>query len=139
MIAEPEWTGGTADRAAWSVRGMQETVTDQGGAFRFAGLPDGTYRVRAARPGAAEAALSLAPGVVDETERGADQGRRARRTAARSARSQLADGKPAAAFTLALGRHERRRRSRRKDGAFALPAAAGTLPAHDQRARVSSS
>ena len=49
VMAEPVWSGGTADERAWSVRGLQEVVTDPGGGFRIAGLPPGEYRVRAAR------------------------------------------------------------------------------------------
>ena len=63
VIAEPVYDGGVAARASWTVRGVQEVVTDQGGAFHFAGLPDGTYRVRAARPGAPESDLDLAKSV----------------------------------------------------------------------------
>lgn len=61
VIAEPVWSGGVDDRAAWSVRGIQEAVTSQGGGFRFVGLPDGTYHLRAARPGASDSALALSP------------------------------------------------------------------------------
>jgi len=63
VIAEPVYDGGVAARASWTVRGIQEVVTDQGGGFRFAGLPDGTYRVRAAPPGAPESDLDLASSV----------------------------------------------------------------------------
>jgi RNA polymerase sigma factor (sigma-70 family) len=62
VIAEPDFAAAsTVDRIAWNVRGEQETVTDQAGKFHFPGLPDGTYQVRAARLGATEHALSLAP------------------------------------------------------------------------------
>lgn len=124
VIAEPDWTGGTGDRAAWGVRGVQETVTDQGGGFRFAGLPDGAYTVRAARPGAAEAVLWLSSGVVTKPNAApikivvpADG--RAIGTV------QLADGKPATVFTVALG-NTNPLPFVAKDGAFAVPAAAGT-------------
>ena len=60
VIAEPLYDGGVAARAAWTVRGVQQVVTDQGGGFRFTGLPEGLYRIRAARPGAPESALDLA-------------------------------------------------------------------------------
>jgi len=124
VIAEPDWTGGTTDRAAWSVRGVQETVTDQAGAFRFAGLPDGSYRVRAARPGANEAALGLSPGVVTKPNAAAikivvpAEGRAIGKV-------QLADGKPAAAFTITLA-NTNPLPFVTKDGAFSAPAAAGT-------------
>lgn len=124
VIATPDWTGGTAERAAWSVRGVQETITDQGGAFRFAGLPDGSYRVRAARPGASDAALWLSTGVMTKPKAApvkivvpAD-GRVI-------GKIQFADGAPAAAFTIALG-GTRPLPFVTKDGAFAVPAAVGT-------------
>ena len=126
VIAEPDWSGGTADRAAWSVRGVQEAVSDQAGAFRFAGMPDGSYRVRAARPGASEATLALSPGVVTKPSAtpikivvpadGHAVGK-----------VQLADGKPAAAFTITLG-NTNPLAFTPKDGAFLVTGAAGTYP-----------
>ena len=126
VIALPEWSGGRADRTAWDVRGVQETVTDQGGAFRFAGLPDGSYRVRAARPGASEAALWLSDGVVTKPDGGAieivvpAEGRAVGKV-------QLPDGKPPLAFSAALGGTNPLAFAT-KDGSFILPAAAGTYP-----------
>ncbi len=126
VIAEPDWTGGTADRAAWSVRGVQQAVTDQAGVFRFAGLPDGVYRVRAARPGASESALDLAapvsakPGDPPIRIIVAADGRVI-------GKLQLPDGKPPLAFSVALG-SSRPIPVSSKDGAFALPAAAGSYP-----------
>ncbi|MBK9036298.1 MAG: carboxypeptidase regulatory-like domain-containing protein [Myxococcales bacterium] len=52
--------GGPAEQSAWSVRGTQQVVTDPGGSFRFAGLPAGDYRVRAARGDAGEEAVYAA-------------------------------------------------------------------------------
>ena len=63
VVVEPEWSGGTEDLVAWTVRGVQHAVTDQGGSFAFSGLPDGAYRLRAARPGAPVSALDLARSV----------------------------------------------------------------------------
>lgn len=62
LFAEPEWTGALGERESWAVRGSMLEVADGGGRFSFTGLPDGKYRVRAAAPNAAEAALWLAPG-----------------------------------------------------------------------------
>ena len=124
MIARPDWTGGTADPAAWAVRGVQETVTDQGGGFRFAGLPDGSYRVRAARPSAHEAALWLSTGVVTKPNAASIKvvvpvdGRAIGKV-------QLADGKPATMFTITFG-DTRPLPFVTTDGAFAVPAVAGT-------------
>lgn len=124
VIAEPDWTGVTGDRAAWSVRGVQQTVTDQAGAFRFAGLPDGPYRVRAARPGASEAALWLSAGVMTKPN---DPPIKVVVSADGRAHGkvQFADGKPATAFTITLG-NTTPVPFVVKDGAFAVPAAAGT-------------
>ncbi|NVB81474.1 MAG: carboxypeptidase regulatory-like domain-containing protein, partial [Kofleriaceae bacterium] len=124
VIAEPDWSVATADRAAWAVRGVQETVTDQGGAFRFAGLPDGPYRVRAARSGANEAALDLSTGVVTKPNAApikvvvTADGRAI-------GKLQLADGKPVSAFTLRLG-NTYPLPFVTQDGAFSVPAPAGT-------------
>jgi RNA polymerase sigma factor (sigma-70 family) len=126
VIAQPDWTGGTADRAAWSVRGVQETVTDQAGAFKFAGLPDGAYRVRAARPGATEAALELSAGVAAKPN-GAPIKIVVPADGRALGKIQLADGKAPLAFTITLG-HTNPLPFVGKDGAFALPAAAGTYP-----------
>ena len=124
VIAEPVWSGNTVDRAAWSVRGVQQTVTDQGGAFRFAGLPDGTYRVRAARPGASEATLSLSAGAVAKPNGDpiklvlAAEGRVVGKLA-------FADGKAPRMFTAMLGwTHPTPFAS--SDGGFALSAPPGT-------------
>lgn len=64
VFAEPEWTGAVGERRAWGVRGVQFRVADAAGSFQFGGLPAGDYRLRAARPGAPEAAVWLAPGTV---------------------------------------------------------------------------
>jgi RNA polymerase sigma factor (sigma-70 family) len=126
VVAEPDWTGGTSDRATWSVRGVQETVTDQAGAFRFPGLPEGSYRVRAARPGANEAALAFSSGVV--TKPGAAAIKIIVPADGRViGKLQLPDGKPPAAFTATLGATNPVPFAA-KDGTFALPAAAGTYP-----------
>lgn len=124
VIAEPEWTGGTGDRAEWGIRGIQEAVADQSGAFTFAGLPEGSYRVRAARPGAAEAALALSPGVV------AKPGATIKVVVAADGRAvgkvEL-QGKAPSAFALTLGATNPVPFAT-KDGSFALPAAGGTFP-----------
>ena len=119
VIAEAD----TGDRAVWSVRGTQDTVTDQAGAFRIAGLPDGAYTVRAARPGASEAALWLSNGIATQPNAApirivvAADGRVAGRV-------QL-DGKPVTAFSVALG-NTSPVPIVAKDGAFAIAAPAGT-------------
>jgi RNA polymerase sigma factor (sigma-70 family) len=124
VIVEPEWNGGTADRDAWSVRGIQEAITDQTGAFRFAGLPDGTYHVRAARPGAPESAQLLAPSV--DARPGATSLRLVVPADGRVVgKVAFADGKVPVQFALALGSTQPTPFAAR-DGAFQLAAAAGT-------------
>ena len=125
VVAVPELSGNNlTDRAAWSVRGDQEAVTDQGGRFRFAGLPAGAYRVRAARPGAVEVAMSLSPGVVAKPGDPplslvlAADGRVVGKVA-------FADGTAAPAFTIAVGATYPVPFAG-KDGAFSLPTVAGT-------------
>ncbi|HEY4239004.1 MAG TPA: sigma-70 family RNA polymerase sigma factor [Kofleriaceae bacterium] len=114
------------DRAAWDVRGVQETVTDQGGAFRFAGLPGGSYVVSAARPGASEAALQLSPGITTEPGGGPIQivvpaeGRAVGKV-------RLVDGSAPIAFTITLGGTTPVGFTA-KDGSFAMRAPFGTYP-----------
>jgi uncharacterized GH25 family protein len=125
VVADPDFSGGVADRAVWSVRGVQETVADQGGAFTFAGRPDGTYRIRAARPGASEAALALSEGI---TAKPGDTVKLAVPADGRLAgKVELAGGKPPAAFTLTLGGTNAVPFAS-PDGAFVLTGAAGTYP-----------
>jgi len=124
VIAEPEWTGGVADREAWVVRGIQETITDQAGAFRFAGLPDASYRVRAARPGASEAAQMLAQPVTARPN-GAPLRIVVQADGRVVGKVAFADGKIPLAFSLALGATQPTPFAA-KDGAFQLAAAPGT-------------
>lgn len=125
VIAEPEWSGNTSERAEWGIRGIQEAVADQAGAFTFAGLPAGTYRVRAARPGASEAALALSPGVVAKP--GAAAIKVVVAADGRAVGKIELQGKAPAAFALTLGATNPVPFAT-KDGSFALPAAGGTFP-----------
>ncbi len=124
VTASPEGESDPATRGAWLVRGVQETTTDQGGSFRFAGLPDGPYRVRAARPSAGEAALWLATGVAT-TPNAAPIKVVVPADGRAIGKVQLDDGKPAAAFTVTLA-DTRPLPFVTKDGAFAVPAVPGT-------------
>ena len=120
VIAEPEWSGGTGDRAAWSVRGIQEAVTDQGGAFKLTGMPDGAYRVRATRPGSNEAMMSLATPVL------AKPGDKLKLTIASDGKvigKVALDGKAPVRFFVSVGDYGRPFSS--ADGAFSLPLAEG--------------
>ncbi len=67
VVAEPEWSGNAGERGRWAVRGDQYRIADSGGRFHLGGLPAGRYRVRAARPGAAEAVLWTQTGQVVAT------------------------------------------------------------------------
>jgi protocatechuate 3,4-dioxygenase beta subunit len=115
---------GTVDRAAWTIRGGEATTTDPGGGFRFAGLPEGSYRVRAARPSASEAVLWLSTGVTTKPNAAPikivvpEDGRAV-------GKIQLADGTPVTTFTIRLD-HAGPLSFVTTDGAFAVPAAAGT-------------
>ncbi|MFN0251546.1 MAG: sigma-70 family RNA polymerase sigma factor [Kofleriaceae bacterium] len=124
VIAEPAWNGGVADQQAWIVRGIQEAVTDQSGAFAFHGLPDGTYRVRASRPGALESAIELARPL--ETKPGDTKARivlPADGTV--TGKVALADGTPPAAFTISIGGTYPVPFAT-PDGSFSIPTIAGT-------------
>ncbi len=124
VLAEPVWTGGVADREAWSVRGVHQTVSDQGGAFRFAGMPAGSYRVRATRAGASEAALELA--AVTLATPGGPKLRIVVPSDGRVIGKVLfADGKVPPAFTVALGASPPVPFTT-KDGVFSIRAVAGT-------------
>ena len=119
VIAMPD-----ADRAAWAIRGGQETMTDQAGGFRFAGLPDGGYRVRAARPSASEATLWSSDGVATTPNAAPIQITVPADGRARG-KIQFADGKPVTAFTLRLDSAGPLPIAS-ADGAFVISAAAGT-------------
>ncbi len=119
VYAAPEWTGNVTEREVWSVRGFGEAVTDQGGAFKLTGLPDGNYKLRATRPGASEAAMSLVEPVMARPGGGPiklvvpGDGRVIGKVAL--------DGKPVARFTVEIGDLE----MPFSGDSFALPVAAG--------------
>ncbi len=122
VIASPVWSGNTADQFTWSVRGIQETVTDQGGAFRLIGMPAGEYRVRAGRPGASEEMMSLATPVIAKPG-----GAKLRLTIVGDGRVigkvALPDGKAPGRFFIRIGDYGMPFSA--ADGAFALPVSAG--------------
>jgi len=102
LVAEPVWTGALGESNAWVVRGVQAAVADSGGAFRFDGLPEGAYALRAARPGASEAALWLSAPTATRT---GDTALRIVLAADGTVTGKVAlpDGKAPAMFTIAIG------------------------------------
>jgi RNA polymerase sigma factor (sigma-70 family) len=123
VIAEPEWSGNTVDRVQWNVRGVQEAMTDQAGKFRFSGLPDGPYVVRAARPAASEAHLELSPGIATKPN-GAPIKIVVPADGRIVGKIVLADGKSPAMYNLMLGFNHATPFSA-KDGAFTMTAPPG--------------
>ena len=124
VSAEPVWNGSTTDREAWSVRGSHDTVTDQAGVFRFAGLPDGQYKIRAARAGGSEAALELAAVTLAKPD-GPKLKIIVPGDGHVTGKVAFADGKVPASFTVALGGTAPTPFAT-KDGTFTVPAVAGT-------------
>ncbi|HVV83955.1 MAG TPA: carboxypeptidase regulatory-like domain-containing protein [Kofleriaceae bacterium] len=123
VLAEPVWNGGTADQQAWSIRGVQQTLTDPGGRFHLAGLPDGDYRIRAARQGADEDALWTARATT--TRPGAPPLRIVLSADGTiTGKVAFADGHAPAAVTIAVD-GAGGRPSARTDGSFAIDTAAG--------------
>lgn len=119
VIAEPDFSSAsTTDRTSWNVRGVQETVTDQAGKFHFPGLPDGMYEVRAARLGATEHALSLAP-ATSAKPNGAPITITLAADGRVTGKLAFADGKVPASYNLMLG-WTYATPFAAKDGSFAL-------------------
>ncbi len=123
VIAEPVYDGGVVARATWTVRGVQQAVTDQGGGFHFAGLPDGNYRVRAARPGASEAALDLATS-VEARPGGAKLKLVVTADSKIVGKVAFKDGKVPTSFTVAIGASYPTPFAT-KDGSFAIASPTG--------------
>ncbi|MEO8553235.1 MAG: carboxypeptidase-like regulatory domain-containing protein, partial [Kofleriaceae bacterium] len=123
VFAEPEPTGKPADLSIWVVRGDQEAVTDQAGAFVLAGLPPGGYRVRASRSGASIDEQQLAKFVV------AHPGEKLRIVVPNqgkiTGKVAFADGKIPTAFTVRLG-NSYGTPFASTDGSFTLSTVAGT-------------
>ncbi len=124
VTAEPDPARSPAELMAEVVRGPQVAVSDQAGAFTLAGIPDGTYRLRASRPGASETEQELAALVTATPgehavklvvhERGTLTGKVA-----------FASGGHPVAFTVRLGSTVGSSFAT-PDGSFSLGAAAGT-------------
>ncbi len=124
VTAEAEPTGKPGDLSTWVVRGPQATVTDQGGGFALAGLPDGSYRVYASRPGTSEDAQQLVKPVT------ARPGGAALRLVVAgdgkiTGKVAFADGRVPATFTVRIGSTYGTPFAT-ADGSFTLTAVAGT-------------
>ncbi len=124
VTAEPVATGGVADEAVWSVRGVPHAVTDPDGRFRFVGLPVAGYQVRAARPGARADALRQG---ATTTARPGDPALRLVLPADGQVTGKVAfaDGRAPLALTIALD-GGRATPSARSDGSFAVDVVAGS-------------
>jgi RNA polymerase sigma-70 factor (ECF subfamily) len=123
VLAEPRWTGALGEREPWQVRGTPYVVSGAGGRFRFGGLPDGEYVVRAARPGAAPDSLWLHEGVA--LRPGAEDARIVLPAETIvTGRVELDDGSVPAAFAISLGRGPTAPFAT-DDGSFSLAAPAG--------------
>ncbi len=102
VMAEPEWSGSAGERERWSVRGDQYRIADAGGRFHIGGLPAGSYRVRAARPGTSESMLWTQVGqVVPAGTTGVKLAVSSPGTI--TGRVLFDDGSPPPAFTVAVG------------------------------------
>jgi protocatechuate 3,4-dioxygenase beta subunit len=124
IVITPEWTGEVGERQSWRARGEAMLIADGGGAFRFTGLPPGSYRLQAARPGGDRAMIRLHPGVVarpgTETLRVVVQA-----DGVITGRVLYQDGNPAGVFRIGLGKGWPRPFVT-DDGRFRLEAPAGT-------------
>jgi RNA polymerase sigma-70 factor (ECF subfamily) len=126
VVVDPVFDGGITDREAWIVRGPQTAVTDQGGAFNVAGLPEGDYQVRAARPAATDAELELAQSVKARvtTLPGAPIKLILESNGSIKGKVAMADGSVPASFTISIGGTSPVPFAT-PDGSFSLPAVAG--------------
>ncbi len=121
VLVEPEMS--TLERQReWQIRGQQVQVADAGGKFRFAGLPSGSYRLRAERPGAVSS-VWLAEGVRVETGNNAvvvtiNETGRAR------GKVLFPDGSSPSSFSIAVGASPSLPFAT-KDGSFSLAAPTG--------------
>ncbi|HUQ05810.1 MAG TPA: sigma-70 family RNA polymerase sigma factor [Kofleriaceae bacterium] len=129
VIAKPLATGNVGDRESWTVRGVQEAVSDAGGAFRFAGLPAGSYKITAARPGASENVLWGSDGVVAKPGDAplrltvSDDG-------GVTGKVVLADGKTPSVFAIEILGGAAPVPMASKDGSFTVDAPAGNVRVH---------
>lgn len=102
VVAEPDWSGDAGERDRWAVRGDQYRIADAGGRFHIGGLPAGSYRVRAARPGTSESMLWTHVGQVVRT---GTTGVKLTISAPGTVKGRVLhdDGNPPPAFTVAVG------------------------------------
>lgn len=100
--ADPDLDSGDAP-AIMALRPRPTALTDAGGRFRFAGLPNGTYSLRAASPGRSDPARAMLRDDVDA--RVGDREVRIVLPADGALRGRVifAGGEPATLFTVGLG------------------------------------
>jgi hypothetical protein len=102
VLAQPEWTRGPEERREWHLRGLPEDVADAGGRFELRGLPAGSYRLRAARPGQSPGMLWLRGGTPAKTGE-ADVRLVVAADGVVKGRVLHADGSPPTTFAIAAG------------------------------------
>jgi hypothetical protein len=107
----------------WDLRGGPMQVSDGSGRFRFAGLPDGEYRLRAARPDAPPDGWHLQPETLARTGQN-DVRVLVRGDGSVSGRALFADGAVPVSFTVRIG-PLRSAPFAGGDGRFSLAAPAG--------------
>ncbi|HTE53928.1 MAG TPA: sigma-70 family RNA polymerase sigma factor [Kofleriaceae bacterium] len=102
VVAEPDWSGNAGERERWGVRGDQYRIADAGGRFHIGGLPAGSYRVRAARPGTSESMLWTQVGQVVPA---GTTGLKLAVSSPGTVKGRVLhdDGNPPPAFTVAVG------------------------------------
>ncbi len=125
VVVEPDWSGDAGEHARWMVRGDQYRIADSGGTFRVGGLPAGSYRLRAARPGTSESLLWTQVGQVVPT---GTTGMKLEISSPGTivGRVQYDDGSVPSAFTVAVG-YGPPRPFATTDGRFSVDAPGGAL------------
>ncbi len=125
VAIQPVFSGALGERRAWSVRRHPRVRTGKDGRFRFAGLPKGSYKLRAARPDALPNALWLHAG-VKASPGGDDVRLEVPGETSYTGRVQFDDGSSPLSFTVQLGRTAPTPFAS-KDGSFSIAAPAGPM------------
>ena len=100
--ADPD-RDGSEPASSMALRSRPVALTDAGGRFRFGGLPDGSYSLRAASPGRSDPARALLRDDVDARVGARDVRIVLPADGALRGRVVFAGGEPARVFTVSLG------------------------------------